>query len=391
MIKSYITEDVEFRDILFCGFEKAFETDSVEGLNILINNGASINSSRWNIPCPLIQLLESDLDSKRCLVFAHILLERGADPNYQGLPLALIKNDLALYTLLLEYGADIYRRDSNGDTVLSYLRKNNYDKGLEIILPMYQESIYQDLKQGTELEIKDNTHIDQYGDTVLISAIEGKCSSEYIKSHVIHINHQNNMGQTALFVAVKKNLFDIVQWLLSKGADPLILDSQENFCIVYATSNEVFTLLLPYYKGKSLKNNMSTYIKNIMEAGDRKSLDILHQISFYREDYDRDILKLMIIPEYFEKFNEDFESFVNRFIEYGYEFDIDYVIMEIFMAEDRELCYYFYKHGMPVSLDTFKILGWIEECVNGDYEGEYTNLYDGEHLEWLKSFINQHI
>jgi hypothetical protein len=52
--------------------------------------------------------------------------------------------------------------------------------------------------------------------------------------HGDDVNHKNGEGKTALHVAVQCGKKDIGVWLLSRGADPFIEDSQGNDCSAWA-------------------------------------------------------------------------------------------------------------------------------------------------------------
>lgn len=60
-----------------------------------------------------------------------------------------------------------------------------------------------------------------------------------LKSHEVDLNYQNEFSQTMLMMAAKSNNFDLVSYLLNKGADKTVIDYFGNLAVDYTADTDI--------------------------------------------------------------------------------------------------------------------------------------------------------
>jgi len=154
--------------------------------------------------------------------FALLLLERGADPNAQGptdeiIPALLMAlrwlqpdyrvphENIVLLNALLNKGADVNSRDSDGETPLIIAAWTNKIESVRVLL-----------QAGADVNAKDND-----GYTSLIAAAQYGYTDivKLLLDWDADINAQTNDGLTALMRAVSRGHIATVRTLLSRNAN----------------------------------------------------------------------------------------------------------------------------------------------------------------------------
>ena len=112
--------------------------------------------------------------------------------------------------LLLECGADVDKKNSNGWTPLMKVSKKG-DSTSEIFDLLFRYSAQVDLQNNK-------------GDSALIVAARNsqtKLAAKLVQDHGANVNLKNNHGWTALMIASDSGCIDIIEMLLEHGADEL--------------------------------------------------------------------------------------------------------------------------------------------------------------------------
>lgn len=191
----------------------------------LITNGADVKAKTRNGRSPLLLAYENDNFD-----VAEHLIEKGAhdvstkDWSLQG---ALEKCHLNLVNYLIEKGADVNKKDNDGNTPLHCAAKKG---NIEVVKYLIGKGARVDIKNGwgeTSLHIA--AQVNQ------LEAVKAIC-----KSLLRSLNRQklleeflgikNTLGKTALAIATKKNWQNIVDYLtqiLKEVKDPLFTALKE--------------------------------------------------------------------------------------------------------------------------------------------------------------------
>ena len=200
----------------------ASETGSTKKAKLLIDTGASINSSSPKMTPLMLACKEGHEDT------VHLLLQSGADPNLQtdtGLTalLSVDYNDcrsLAIVRSLLEAGAAVNTQNSKGWSSLAAACKYSCYKIAELLI-----------QYGADVQL---STVNRY--TPLMIACQAKhddIAALLLKSHA-DPNLQNNKNQTALMLACKMQLAKTVSLLLSSGADPNLQNDFGRTALMYS-------------------------------------------------------------------------------------------------------------------------------------------------------------
>lgn len=162
--------------------------------------------------------------------FVRFLVEKGADLELSGddkgnrpLQIAVSKERISTARLLLDLGAQVDTRDSQGCTLLHGAARNGH-KGMVALL----------VERGASVEATDPT-----GDTALLSAASKGYSEvvEILKTRGNGINHTIS-GETLLMIASEQGRVTAVQTLLDKGANINLRDSNRRSALMFAIEHE---------------------------------------------------------------------------------------------------------------------------------------------------------
>jgi len=183
--------------------------------------------------------------------YVKLLLKNGADPNlqrkggYMNTPLMDCSNynlvDIA--NLLIKNGANVDIQDKNGDPVIHWtayygeveftkllldnnanpkMRSIHSDKGaMQVALKEYRDSVVDLLLQYDVSLFEVDTK-----DIKIIEAVKNN-DLEYIEQNITstNINTRDQTASTLLIIAAQKGYFDIVQHLVTKGANLDLMNS----------------------------------------------------------------------------------------------------------------------------------------------------------------------
>ncbi len=197
---------------------------SEEVVDFLLKNGADVNAScNYNLT-PIFYAIEKGKNG-----MLKILIENGADVNVENtaglnpLRKAYNSSNMEALEILLDNEAKIDSRDVKGNTLLMDLSsKDNYE-----ITEFF-------LKKGADVNAKNR----KTGLTpLIIASSNGKLDNVklFIKNGA-NINDVDKNGMTALMHASKPETtnLEIAEYLIQKGADPLIKDKKGKKALDYA-------------------------------------------------------------------------------------------------------------------------------------------------------------
>lgn len=293
---------------------RACDVGSADSLRILLEHGADVNQQSYNGDSAL--MIASYHDSVQSV---QILLEHGADMDIQAkngvtalmiaskghmvLPILLqagadihlrtnTGDDVLMYAvhgstnpdviqLLLSAGADLHREKDNGETPLSIAANRNVIPGRDDIIqallsagadadinhkakdgstPLMWISVKGDptitrkmLNAGADLNMADNNgwtplmYISNYGGPLSVMRL--------LVDKGANVDIQDNNGMTALMHAVYSSRADIVEYLLSIGAETKLLNKSGKNVTKYASTHmkELMNRLVPHDGGRILK------------------------------------------------------------------------------------------------------------------------------------------
>ena len=138
------------------------------------------------------------------------------------------------------------------------------------------------LNAGADIDKKNDN-----GNTALISAAyNGNIEIvELLLNAGAYINKQNNVGDTALIFATLNNNYELVKFLLNAGAD---IDKQNNkgyTALIYASqddnSREIIELLLDYHADEFILNNNDESFYDYLDDGDKEYFTQNYPTSVY--------------------------------------------------------------------------------------------------------------
>jgi ankyrin repeat protein len=207
-----------------------------EGIALLLSHGANPNlkDEHGDSPLHIIITLNRNVDILRTL------LENGADGSLQNIegktPLyvAIQENRNAYIPLLLQYQADIFAADNQGDTPLGRALRDRRHLLPVLITP---ETVRQSDPEGNtalHIAVRNNE------DTRIITLILDQQAA---------VNARNKEGDTGLHLAVRQNAAATGELLLSRGANIFTLNARSEsplYLAFYAPGGVREWMLNPY-------------------------------------------------------------------------------------------------------------------------------------------------
>ena len=193
---------------------------SKDTLQALIDHGALIDATRKDGTNALLQACRTG--QSECVRF---LLEAGADvniakPNGNSCLLEAVYGRCSNETLhkIIHQGVHVNDVNNKSQTAL-----------ILACFTAQAESVKLLLENGANPNISDDRHY-----TSLHAAVYGCCTNDTLQDiidHTVHLNDQNNKGETALNLACSYRQQDSVRVLLEAGSGPNIADDNGNTCL----------------------------------------------------------------------------------------------------------------------------------------------------------------
>ena len=273
----------------------AVEFAQLEVIKVLIDHGASVNSPdkmRWT-PLARSIFAAGDVNQEAAVATARLLLDRGADINFQGGFLALLDQPTSalivaaaeglvdLVELLLTYDADVNLRTHRRSTALheappltprifqllihhgADLEARDYD-GNSTLLSVLGKSSYLDPEDAVRvlLDLGADIHSrNDSGETALFrAAANGLCRMiQVLMEYGADIHARSKLGRSVLFTAVECHYRsdETVSLLLELGVDVHLQDSAGNTALILAAAGDkldVVKLLLGHGANPHTKN-----------------------------------------------------------------------------------------------------------------------------------------
>lgn len=211
----------------------AISSGNLKRVRALITQGADVNGFDSIGNTPLLAAIK-----QMNYPIARYLISKGANVNgktQNGTPILMaiqgrdytVRNNyrtIKYYTLVLNSGADVNGRDTEGRTSAMYASKN---KDMEVLKLLGAKN--------ADMRLQDNK-----GDSVLHYGIKNLYSAEnlkmitYLISRGVSVNIKNKKGQTPLAASIGTYHIEIVKFFLKKGANPNIKDAEGLTAIGYA-------------------------------------------------------------------------------------------------------------------------------------------------------------
>ena len=204
----------------------------------------------------------------------NVLLEKGADPNisdgegYTCLH-AAVHGWCANETLkeIINHKAQLDAQNLDGETALSLA-----------CLYRQQDSVKILLNAGSNTNITNNN-----GNTCLHAAVYSNCNTKMIQAiidHGVNVNATNETNKTALMGACLKGNIDTINVLLNAGADPKIVDANDETWLHYAAvgdcSKEVFQTIINHGANvNATSKHNETALMTACENGNLDAINVL--------------------------------------------------------------------------------------------------------------------
>ena len=240
---------------------------SKEVLQATIDHGADMNATdKDNCTALMLACANRHVDA------IHILLKAGSDTNIAKIDsqtclmhAAIGHCSSTVLQAIIDHGVEVNATDKHSRTALILACKRKH-----------VDAIYVLLKAGTDINIADKT-----GETCLIHAAIGDCSSEVLQAIIDYgadVNAIDKDSRTALIWACKRKHVDAIHVLLKAGSNTNIADTNGKTCLMYAVdavcSKEVLQALIDHGADVNAtdKNNRTALIG----ACTKRLLDAIH-------------------------------------------------------------------------------------------------------------------
>jgi ankyrin repeat protein len=200
------------------------------------------SSNRWSDYWDII---------KRSTEISRVLIDNGADINAktdQGttvLMIAVSNQRYEIARLLVSKGANINARNVAGDTALKWLLYE-FQWDWSTYATLRQEALRMlrfMIENGADLNVRDERGLNPL--MVMLSARRTYCFDnfgEVIKYLIdkgtrVNVDEVNRDGNTLLFLAAKNDNFEMVNYVLEKGANVIDVDREGNTALMLAAKN----------------------------------------------------------------------------------------------------------------------------------------------------------
>ena len=206
--------DLNYSDHGMTALMWAVTNQNYDIVKYFIENGADLSakSNKGNTPFLLYFVIGNIVD----IEILKLLIEKGCDVNTKNYSEEsalhfVLKNrfDFEHLKILVENGADINVKDKNGKTALMYAYK------MEVVDYL--------ISNGAVFEKNYSTND---GETYLMHFCDNNIGLNYIKDLIEQgedINSHNNLGETALHIAVRRKYYEAIKLLIENNADINVL------------------------------------------------------------------------------------------------------------------------------------------------------------------------
>ena len=273
--------------------ENAIYFKNYEIAKVLIENGSDVNNMHKNTT-PLMLVIENELPNN----FVKLLLENGANPNkchddgYSPLMDAASNGSLEIVKLLVKHGANLSLEDESGCNVLYYSYKST-DIFKYLLSNGMKITNHADKKTGRTLLANAALHNQEF---IVKTFVEAGAD----------VNSVDSMGNTALSFAVGNDNFEMVQYLIEKGARVTDMAMVE----YYKYNPQLFKLLLS--NGGNINARYEDGRTILLLRASTGQLDLFKQLIQSGADLDAKDNEGNDVYYYAER-NEDIKNYLNEF------------------------------------------------------------------------------
>jgi hypothetical protein len=195
----------------------------------------------------------------------HKLIKLGADVNQMytyyvantkikktyPLILAAENRPASVVNLLLFHGADVMALDSDGNNALIMAVRKNKFEAADTLVQTVENNIHQQAQKHGAVSCSSALQqaTDEWQDCPLevmnyyIKPFLPADATQYTCDIASYINHQNNMGNTALIYAATNNHYPLVEYLLKHGSDARIKNKAGLTAYDYAARPDIRKML----------------------------------------------------------------------------------------------------------------------------------------------------
>lgn len=216
----------------------AIDAHNSQAVTKAIEQGADVNAVRYNASALEWAFVEKDIDS------AKVLVEAGASyENMNKLMIQAIGSPESM-AYLIALGADP-NMNVMGMSLINSSVSENCKSCVKTLVAAGGDPKLQSNKGQTALFIVPMS---------INSRNDGEAMTELLLSYGLDINHSDASGMTPLAKAVQERKVDYVSYLISKGADPNVLDKKRRPIAYYAWTSNYPLSFKDSFPLKSLSN-----------------------------------------------------------------------------------------------------------------------------------------